>query len=88
MRLRRPDARDHLGREHDYQVPAFDSRGTPLGIDCREVVHRGILPAVNTGIADREPGIGRVGAGLVDPDRSVRSSEAVPRGPIDRVCCP
>jgi hypothetical protein len=51
----------------DYQVPALDFRGTPLGIDCREVVHTGILPAVNTGIAHREPGIGQVGAGLVEP---------------------
>ncbi|MPZ69535.1 MAG: DUF1116 domain-containing protein [Actinobacteria bacterium] len=50
-----------------YQVPALDFRGTPLGIDCREVVHTGILPAVNTGIAHKDPGIGQVGAGLVEP---------------------
>lgn len=50
-----------------FQVPALDFRGTPLGIDCREVVHTGILPAVNTGIAHKDPGIGQVGAGLVEP---------------------
>ena len=50
-----------------YQVPALGFRGTPLGIDCRAVVHSGLLPVVNTGIAHREPGIGQVGAGLVDP---------------------
>ena len=27
----------------------------------------GILPAINTGIAHREPGVGMVGAGLVKP---------------------
>jgi hypothetical protein len=50
-----------------YRVPALDSRGTPLGIDCRAVVHTGILPAINTGIAHRDPGVGQVGAGLVEP---------------------
>ncbi len=50
-----------------FQVPALDFRGTPLGIDAREVVHTGIVPAVNTGIAHRDPGIGQVGAGLVEP---------------------
>ena len=50
-----------------YKIPALDFRGTPTGIDCREVVHSGVLPAVNTGIAHREPGIGQIGAGLVEP---------------------
>ena len=55
------------GESAHYQVPALGFRGTPLGIDCRAVVHAGLLPVVNTGIAHREPGIGQVGAGLVDP---------------------
>ena len=50
-----------------YQIPALGFRGTPLGIDCREVVHTGVLPFVNTGIAHREPGVGQIGAGLVKP---------------------
>ncbi|MBJ7604223.1 MAG: DUF1116 domain-containing protein [Candidatus Dormibacteraeota bacterium] len=50
-----------------YQIPALSFRGSPLGIDCREVVHTGVLPFVNTGIASREPGVGQVGAGLVKP---------------------
>ena len=50
-----------------YLIPALGFAGTPLGIDCREVVHTGVLPAVNTGIAHREPGIGQIGAGLVEP---------------------
>ena len=50
-----------------FQVPSLSFRGTPLGIDCRAVVHTGVLPVVNTGIAHKEPGVGQVGAGLVDP---------------------
>ncbi len=50
-----------------YQIPALDFRGTPTAIDLVKVVETGILPAINTGIAHREPGIGMVGAGLVKP---------------------
>ncbi len=54
--------------EHDaYRIPALDFRGTPTGIDLRQVVETGILPVINTGIAHREPGVGMVGAGLVKP---------------------
>jgi uncharacterized protein DUF1116 len=55
------------GESRSYQIPALEFRGTPLGIDCREVVHTRVLPFVNTGIAHREPGIGQIGAGLVKP---------------------
>jgi hypothetical protein len=50
-----------------FRVPALAFRGTPTGIDCREVVASGVLPIINTGIAHREPGVGQVGAGLVRP---------------------
>ena len=50
-----------------FQIPALDFRGTPTGIDVAKVVEKNILPAVNTGIAHKEPGIGMVGAGLVKP---------------------
>jgi hypothetical protein len=50
-----------------YRIPALDFRGTPTAIDVLKVAETGILPAVNTGIAHREPGIGMVGAGLVKP---------------------
>jgi hypothetical protein len=50
-----------------YQIPSLDFRGTPTAIDVRKVVETGILPAINTGIAHREPGIGMVGAGLARP---------------------
>jgi len=50
-----------------YQIPALDFRGTPTAIDLIKIVETGILPAINTGIAHKEPGIGMVGAGLVKP---------------------
>jgi hypothetical protein len=50
-----------------YKIPALDFRGTPTGIDVVKVVESGILPAINTGIAHRDPGVGMVGAGLVKP---------------------
>jgi len=50
-----------------YQIPSLDFRGTPTAIDLVKVVETGILPAINTGIAHKEPGIGMVGAGLVKP---------------------
>jgi len=50
-----------------YQIPQLDFRGTPTAIDVRKVVETGILPAINTGIAHKDPGIGMVGAGLVKP---------------------
>ena len=50
-----------------YRIPTLDFRGTPTAIDVIKVVETGILPAINTGIAHKEPGIGMVGAGLVKP---------------------
>lgn len=53
-----------------YRIPSLDFRGTPTAIDLIKVVETGILPAINTGIAHRDPGIGMVGAGLVKPPES------------------
>jgi hypothetical protein len=50
-----------------FQIPALGFRGTPVGIDSREVAATRVLPFVNTGIAHREPGVGQIGAGLVEP---------------------
>lgn len=56
-----------LAENDTYQIPAMDFRGTPTGIDVIKVVETGILPAINTGIAHKDPGVGMVGAGLVKP---------------------
>jgi len=50
-----------------FQIPILDFRGTPTGINLLKVIETGILPAINTGIAHKTPGIGMVGAGLVEP---------------------
>ncbi len=50
-----------------YQIPSLDFRGTPTAIDLIKIEETGTLPAINTGIAHKEPGIGMVGAGLVRP---------------------
>jgi hypothetical protein len=49
----------------NYRIPALGYRGSPLGIDCRKVVERNVVPIVNTGIAHREPGVGVIGGGIV-----------------------
>lgn len=59
-----------LAENTTYQIPAMDFRGTPTGIDVAKVVETGILPAINTGIAHKDPGVGMVGAGLVKPPES------------------
>ncbi|MGB4237110.1 MAG: DUF1116 domain-containing protein [Bacillota bacterium] len=50
-----------------FTIPILNFRGTPIGIDIRKVVETGILPQINTGIAHKDPGVGQVGAGLVNP---------------------
>jgi Protein of unknown function (DUF1116) len=56
-----------LAENDVYRIPILDFRGTPTAIDLRKVVETGILPAINTGIAHKDPGVGMVGAGLAKP---------------------
>ena len=55
-----------FSRNPEWTIPALDFAGVPSGIDIRKVVNSGITPTINTGIAHREPGIGQVGAGVVN----------------------
>lgn len=66
-RMTRAMYRITVGESSNYRIPALDFRGTPTGIDLLKVVEQALVPVVNTGIAHREPGIGQVGAGLVEP---------------------
>jgi hypothetical protein len=59
-----------VGESTNFRIPSLGFRGTPTGIDVLKVVEKGIVPAVNTGIAHKDPGIGQVGAGLVEPPLS------------------
>jgi hypothetical protein len=53
------------GSNPEWTIPMLDGMGVPTGIDIRLVVETGIVPAINTGIAHRQPGVGQVGAGVV-----------------------
>jgi len=65
-----------LAESRSYQIPAMGFRGTPTGIDVLKVAETGIVPAINTGIAHKQPGIGMVGAGLVTPPFEVFAQAA------------
>ncbi len=52
-----------VGEHTRYQVPLFDYRGTPTGIDVMEVVATGVLPAMDAGIPGRDGG--QIGAGFI-----------------------
>lgn len=56
-----------VGEGQAYKIPALDFRGSATGIDVRKVIETGIRPIINTGIAHKDPGIGQVGAGIVNP---------------------
>jgi Protein of unknown function (DUF1116) len=60
-----------VGEHPAFRVPALDFRGAPLGIDVSSVIRTGILPQIATAIAGRVAGVGRVGAGLVNPPAEV-----------------
>lgn len=49
-----------------YQIPYLDFRGTPTGIDVVKVIEKNILPFIDTGVAHKKPGIGQVGAGVLN----------------------
>lgn len=52
------------GESSRFRLPILDFVGTPVGVDVRRVVERGITPAVNTGIVHISDGSGQVGAGV------------------------
>ena len=54
------------GESRMYQIPSLDFRGTPTGIDVRKVVEHNIAPVIDTGVAHKEPGVGQIGAGIVN----------------------
>lgn len=52
------------GNSSRFQLPTWDYRGTPLGVDARRVVEFGITPRITTGILHARSGAGQIGAGL------------------------
>lgn len=55
-----------VGESRVYQVPALNFRGTPTGIDVVQVIEKNILPFIDTGVAHKQPGIGQIGAGVLN----------------------
>ncbi|MCD8140729.1 MAG: DUF1116 domain-containing protein [Planctomycetaceae bacterium] len=60
-----------VGQNPALAMPNMDFAGVATGIDVRKVVATGILPVINTGVAHKEPGIGQVDAGIVNPPMEV-----------------
>ena len=56
-----------IGSNPVWAIPALGFAGAPTGIDLLRVEELNLLPAINTGIAHKEPGVGQVGAGLTSP---------------------
>ena len=49
-----------------FQIPGLNFRGTPTGIDVRKVIEKNILPFIDTGVAHKQPGVGQIGAGVLN----------------------
>lgn len=49
-----------------YQIPNLNFRGTPTGIDVVKIIEKNILPFIDTGVAHKEPGVGQIGAGVLN----------------------
>ncbi len=52
------------GSSSRFQLPTWNYRGTPLGVDARHVVDLGISPKITTGILHASSGVGQIGAGV------------------------
>ena len=50
----------------NFIIPTWNFKGAHLGIDARKVVETGIVPIINTGIANKVAGAGQIGAGTVN----------------------
>jgi hypothetical protein len=52
------------GSSSRFQLPTWNYRGTPLGVDARHVVDLGLAPKITTGILHADAGVGQIGAGV------------------------
>lgn len=56
-----------VGPNPQWALPTLDMMGVPTGIDIRKVLATGLLPVINTAIANKLPGRSQIGAGIVNP---------------------
>ncbi len=54
------------GENATYQIPALNFRGSPTGIDVIKVIEKNVLPFIDTGVAHKRPGVGQIGAGVLN----------------------
>ncbi len=47
-----------------YQIPIYNFKGIPLGLDIIKIIKTGITPVLNTAIASNRAGVGMIGAGM------------------------
>ncbi|MGH3640172.1 MAG: DUF1116 domain-containing protein [Mycobacterium sp.] len=52
-------------------IPVLNFRGIATGIDVVKVIETGTLPIINTAMAHKDPGVGMIGAGFVNPPMEV-----------------
>ena len=73
------------GESSRFLIPALNHRGTPVGINVHRVRESGVAPVVNNGLAHREAGRGRAGAGItrVPTEPFVAASEALASAAAD-----
>lgn len=65
LRYSREMLRIAITRNPGFTLPALDFVGAAVGIDIRKVVDEGMRPVINTATAHKKPGIGIIGAGIV-----------------------
>ncbi|HEY5367099.1 MAG TPA: DUF1116 domain-containing protein [Casimicrobiaceae bacterium] len=56
-----------VGPNPQWALPTLNMMGVPTGIDIRKVLSTGVLPVINTAIANKLPGRSQIGAGIVNP---------------------
>ena len=60
-----------LAKNPRWTIPVLEFEGAPTGIDVSAVCRTSLLPQINTGMAGNRPGVGQVGAGLVNPPAEI-----------------
>ncbi|WP_130861706.1 YlbE family protein [Bacilliculturomica massiliensis] len=49
----------------EFTIPTLEFRGIPTGIDILKVIELNVTPALHTGVAHKEAGVGQIGAGCL-----------------------
>lgn len=55
-----------VGENRNFKISSMGFKGTPSGIDILKVLDANVAPVITTGISHTKPGIGQIGAGIVD----------------------